>query len=323
MTWPRPWLAACWLAASLGAQQPELPAAPGKLIDIGGRRLHLLCSGQGAPTIVLEAGASAFAIDWTLVQYELARSTRVCSYDRAGMGWSDSSTAATRATESSDLHALLRAAAERPPYVMVGASRGGLLVRAFALDYPDDVAGFVFVDPATEDRLFTMLGGEGVLIASLTLDQLRSTMPRQSVPITRRNPQTGPPFDRLPPPLYEQRVKLDVRLIESVPTMVTPEWIAASQEREHALLARLLASRSATPHPLGDRPTVVLSRGNERDAGREGVHAALARLSTSSRHSVIVGSGHEIHLFEPAAVIQAVTDVMTSLRSKAPLPQRE
>jgi hypothetical protein len=68
---------------------------------------------------------------------------------------------------------------------------------------------------------------------------------------------------------------------------------------------------------------VVLSRGNERDAEREGVHAALARLSTSSRHSVIVGSGHEIHLFEPGVVIQAVTDVMTALRSKAPLPQRE
>src|SRR5688572_16690867 len=69
--------------------QAELPPPPGRLIDVGGRRLRLLCSGEGSPTVILEAGASSFAIDWTLVQREVARSNRTCSYDRAGMGWSD------------------------------------------------------------------------------------------------------------------------------------------------------------------------------------------------------------------------------------------
>ena len=106
------------------AQAAELPSPPGKLIDIGGSRLHVLCSGQGAPTIILEAGASSFAIDWTLVQREVEKTNRVCSYDRAGFGWSDSSTATTRATDAKDLHTLLRVGGERPPYVMVGGVAG-------------------------------------------------------------------------------------------------------------------------------------------------------------------------------------------------------
>jgi pimeloyl-ACP methyl ester carboxylesterase len=108
-----------------------------------------------------------------------------------GWGWSDSSASSPRASEALDLHTLLDRANERAPYVLVGASRGGLLLREYLADYPQDVVGLVFVDPSTEDRLFTMLNGEGVLIASLTADQVRSMLPRQPVPVPRRNPQTG------------------------------------------------------------------------------------------------------------------------------------
>lgn len=148
--------------------QAELPPPPGRLIDVGGRRLHLLCSGEGSPTVILEAGASSFAIDWTLVQREVSRSNRTCSYDRAGMGWSDPTTPTTRASSAVDLHALLEKAGERGPYVLVGASRGGLLVRSYLEAYPDDVVGFVFVDPSTEDRLFTMIDGQAMAIAETT-----------------------------------------------------------------------------------------------------------------------------------------------------------
>jgi len=307
--------------ASVGrAQAPTpLPPAPGRLIDVGGRKLHLLCSGQGDPTVVLEAGASSFAIDWTLVQREVSRTNRTCSYDRAGSGWSDEATPETRASSAADLHKLMATAGEKAPFVLVGASRGGLLIRAYLLDYPQDVVGLVFVDPASEDRLFTMLNGEGVLIAELTAEQLRTTFPTHSVQIPRRKPQTGAPFDKLPPDLYEVRVRLDEQLIASAPDSVPPEVVGRGQEAERAFLARLLASRSASPHPLGDRPTVVLSRGVEPNAERDSVHAALARLSTNSRHAVIAGAGHEIHLFEPRAVIQAIADVVKSAREKPPL----
>jgi pimeloyl-ACP methyl ester carboxylesterase len=314
-------LAVGCLAFALEAQQPDLPPAPGRLVDVGGRRLHILCSGSGSPTVVLEAGASSFAIDWTLVQRELSRSNRVCSYDRAGMGWSDTTRIPT-GSEARDLRALLTAADERLPYVLVGASRGGLLVRNYLLDHPADVVGLVFVDPASEDRLFVMVGGQAELFASLTREQLQSTLPRQAVAVPRRQPQTAAPFDKLPKDLYQARIKLDERLIASVPAILTPDVIAVSQEQERQFLARLLASRSTT-HAFGDRPTVVLSRGDERNAGREGVHATLAKLSTNSRHSVIAGAGHEIHLFEPAAVLQAVTDVLEAIRSKSSLPPRE
>ena len=242
MTSLRSVVVACSFATVVHAQATELPRPPGTLVDVGGKRLHLLCSGQGSPTVILEAGASV---------------------------------------------------------------------------------GFVFVDPSTEDRLFTMLNGEGVLIASLTPEQLRSTLPRQAVPVPRRAPQTGTPFDKLPPELYEIRLELDKRLIASTPSTVTPEFIGTFQENERALLARLLASRTTPPQPaLGSRPTVVLTRGDERNAGREEVHAALAKLSTNSRHSVIAGAGHEIHLFAPSAVIEAISDVVQSIRSKAALPAR-
>ena len=298
--------------ASLSATQ-ALPPAPGQLIDIGGgRRLHLLCSGQGAPAVVLEAGTSSFAIDWTLVQREIAKTNRVCSYDRAGMGWSDPLPPDATPADTADLHALLTAAKVPTPLVLVGASRGGVLIRNYLLDHPNDVAALVFVDPASEDRMFSMVGNEAVLIADLTAEQIRSTLPFYPVKVQRRPVQRGTPFDRLPPDLYRQRLLLDERLVAAGPDTVTRDQIFRLRDYERAMLARLKASRK-TPTPFGDRPTVVLSRGDERNADREGVHAALARLSSRSRHAVVAGAGHEIHLFDPSAVVDAIREVLRQL----------
>jgi pimeloyl-ACP methyl ester carboxylesterase len=305
---------------ALQPQAAKLPAPPGQLVDIGGWRLHMICAGSGSPTVVLEAGASSFAIDWTLVQRDVARTTRVCSYDRAGMGWSDPSPHAPRASTAEDLQKLLTAAGERPPFVLVGASRGGLVIREYQADHPAEVAGLVFVDPSTEDRLFTLHGGRMVLIASLTADELRSTLPTRPVAVPRRRPQTGAPFDRLPPELYDTRLLLDEKLIASIPDTVGPEIIAIVNESDRALLARLRALRGASPHPLGPLPVVILSRGNERSDDREASHRAVAALSTNSRHTIVTGAGHEIHLFEPAAVVQAIGDVVAAVRGHALLP---
>jgi len=119
----------------------------GHLVDIGGRKLHILCSGQGSPTIILVAGAGAFAIDWNLVQLRIDSTTRVCSYDRAGLGWSDSGYAEETLEETiSDLHKLLQAAGEKPPYILVGASIGGIFVQAYQRAFPNEVAGLVFTN---------------------------------------------------------------------------------------------------------------------------------------------------------------------------------
>lgn len=298
-------------AASLRAQQSDFGQPPGRLIDIGGRKLHLHCTGTGAPTVVLEAGASAFAIDWWLVQPDVARTNRVCSYDRAGAGWSDSRPdTETPARIVADLHALLQKSGERPPFVMVGASWGGAYVRLYLMDYPADVVALVLVDPTSEDGLFTMYQQKGVTIASLTAGQLRSTLPSSgSIPIPKRPVQRGAPFDRLPADLYQLRLTFDQRLIDAIPSQVPIDIIAEVSEGQRAALARLAASR-ASGSPAGDRPLVVLTR----DGGNMPAHAALAKMSTNSRHTMVPGSVHEIHLSVPSAVVQAIQDVVAALR---------
>jgi pimeloyl-ACP methyl ester carboxylesterase len=312
----------CVVSGLAGQQPPDIGPPPGRLVDIGGRTMHLLCSGSGSPTVVLEAGASAFAIDWTLVQREVARTTRVCSYDRIGFGWSDPATPGSPGTVSKDLQALLQKAGEKPPYVLVGASLGGLHVRTYTADYPEQVAGMVLVDPAAETRLFAMYQGEAVTIASLSASQLRSTIPPGWVRLPPRSPQTGAPFDRLPPDLYATRIKLDQRLIASFPDSVSYEMRLASVERDRARLARLLALSQTVQHPLGARPLVVLTRGIEWNQGLHDTHAGLARLSTNARHTRVDGAGHEIHLFVPAAVITAIADVVAAARVNGKLPAR-
>jgi pimeloyl-ACP methyl ester carboxylesterase len=310
------------LATPLLAQR-DIGPPPGRLVDVGGYRLHLHCVGYGSPTIVLAPGASAFSIDWALVQPEVARTSRVCSYDRAGMGWSDSTgQVATAERAIGDLHRLLEAAGEKPPYVLVGASLAGIHVRLYQLRYPGDVAGVILIDPAHEDRLFTMLEGQPVAIASLTAEQLVSTLPSHPVRVPRRQPQRGPPFDKLPGGLYETRVALDERLIASIPTLVFPEIVHESAEGERTALAALRQASVATSKPLGSLPLVVLTRGIESSQELQDVHASIARLSTNSRHSVVTDAGHEIHLYDPAAVVDAIRQVVEAARTKRPLAAR-
>jgi pimeloyl-ACP methyl ester carboxylesterase len=257
-----------------------------------------------------------------LVQPEIAKTNRVCSYDRAGSGWSDPDTEGSRGDVALDLHTTLQAAGEKPPYVMVGASMGGIYVRLYQDRYPDEVVGMVLVDPSHEDRLFTMFEGKGVTIASLTAEQYRSVFRPGSIRVPPRSPQTGAPFDRLPRELYELRIALDRRLIASIPLLLTYDTVTASGERERARLARLREIGLKDDHPLGDRPLVVLTRGVESSQGLRDVHAVAARLSTNSRHTVVAGAGHEIHLFEPPVVIQAILDVAVAARDKTRLPAR-
>ena len=322
----RTYLITLTLALLVGWARPvltqESAAGPplGRLVDVGGRSLHLHCTGSAAPTVVIEAGASSFAIDFTLVQPEVAKATRVCSYDRAGSGWSDARPdVETPIKVVRDLRALLDAAGELGPFVMVGASRGGLYVRVFQAEFPGEVAGLVLVDPATEDRLFTMYQGKAVPIASLTAEQYRSLQPQGIVPIPTREPQTGAPFDRLPPDLYARRIGLDRRMIAGMPATVPPEVVAEFSAGDHAMLSRLNTARTSTPNLLGDMPVVVLTRGLDDSPDRQAAHAAIVGLSRNSRHTVVPGSHHEIHLSHPEAVITAVLDVVSAVRERRPL----
>jgi pimeloyl-ACP methyl ester carboxylesterase len=121
---------------------------PGKLVMVDGHRMHINCTGAGGPTVVMDAGLGGWSLDWSSVQPDIATFARVCSYDRAGFGWSEAGTAPGDAQHAvDDLHSLLANSGEAGPFVLVGHSNGGLRAVLYAHTYPREVAGVVLVDP--------------------------------------------------------------------------------------------------------------------------------------------------------------------------------
>jgi pimeloyl-ACP methyl ester carboxylesterase len=297
------------------------------LFDIGGWRLHLNCTGQPKPerpTVILEAGAGDFSVDWSLVQPQVARITRVCSYDRAGSGWSDlGPRPRTRQQIVWELHTLLEKAGVLPPYVLVGHSAGGLIARVYASAYRSEVAGMVLVDSADEYGAFFMRDGKAVLAfetatgapvpAPKTTGPLReSEIPAQirtliEGQIRELSPLANdPPRDKLPADAQRMRA-----------------W-SVSQVRHHITndnpfdaeeLAVLLAQRK---HGFGDMPLIVLTRGLSDEKGAEEEHkkkqAALMSLSSTGKQVIATRSGHHIALDEPDLVVGAVRDVLAAAR---------
>ena len=143
---------------------------PGELVNVNGRKMHIDCTGEGNPTVILEAGLGDTYLSWRKVQPEIAKFARVCSYDRAGLGYSDSSSQPrTSRVIAQELHALLQAAQVPPPYVLVGHSMGGYDVRLYASLYRDEIAGMVLVDashPDQETRFPPRVEGHGGKLAA-------------------------------------------------------------------------------------------------------------------------------------------------------------
>ena len=293
---------------------------PGRLVDVGGRKLHINCSGNGSPTAILMAGGGAFSIDWALVQPTVAENTRVCSFDRAGLAWSDPGPADETVEQTiGDLHALVRAAGEKGPYLLVGASIGGTFIRAYQHAFPDEVAGLVFTN--SSNRVGLNVKGRGGLIWDLTEGEIRSAFPQPS-PIKGAAPtRVGEPFDRLPSALQAVRLWLDVRLWEKwEPAKSGPESILSWRKE---FLREFEETETGPEHPLGEVPLIVLSSGpaasdSERQS-RNGAAARLDILSSNSVHITATGSGHEIHLYQPDRVIEAIGRAVSAARSRVHL----
>jgi pimeloyl-ACP methyl ester carboxylesterase len=305
---------------------PQKPSSPGypppvRLIDIGGRKLHLYCSGKGNPTVILVAGGGAFSIDWALVQPNVAENTRVCSYDRAGLGWADPGPADETVEQTiGDLHALLRAAGEKGPYLLVGASIAGIYIQGYQRVYPEDVVGLVFTN--SSNRVGLRAKGKGGLIWDLTEDEVRSAFPLPpSVKKEAAPTREGDPFDRLPADLQEIRLWLDMRLWEHWdPAKASPDSLLSWRKGFRLEFAETDAGRKP---PLGELPVVVISSDpiateSERQS-RNGAAARLDFLSANSAHITATGSGHEIHLYRPDLVVQALERVVTAVRNGVPL----
>ncbi len=301
---------------------------PGRLVDIGGRKLHLLCSGRGRPTVILVAGGDAYAIDWTLVEPAVARATRVCSYDRAGLGWSDPGPAEETVEETiGDLHRLLQAAGETGPYVLVGASIGGVFIRAYQHAYPNEVAGLLFSN--SSHRVGMAVHGRSDLLWNLPEEEVRSIFPLPSSARGAEPAEEGEPFDRLPADVRAARLWLDRRLWERRdPAHAGPESML-SWRREFQ--RELQESCGGPPFPLGDLPVIVLSsdssaselshehRLGRRFCDRSDASDGLELLSSNSAYIVATGSGHEIHLYLPETVAQGLERLVRAVRDHVPV----
>lgn len=277
-------------ANPIPAQQPRLGPAPGVLVTIGGHRLHLRCVGPqvATPTVIFEAGGGAFSKDWSTVQDLLSPRVKTCAYDRAGLGWSEPGPAPrTMRQEVFELHALLEAAKLTGPFVLVGHSLGGLLVRLYTQQYGSDVVGIVLVDPIHENAMVGSARFGGWV-------RLREKATTRPVPEPRRE---GKPS-----------------------TTYNPDDDYLAEEFEQMFLTRKL-----NPEPLGKRPLIVLAAGRRsRPPGtsedlwaqlsveKDGQKIDLSRLSSNSRFVLDPSSRHAIHLDNPQLAARAIEDVLAA-----------
>ena len=278
------------------------PQAPGRLIDVGGRRLHILCKGVAAgPTVVFEAGLSQFTANSTFstVQDAIAPFARVCSYDRAGLGWSDPAPQGwTQAGMVADLHALLAAAGEPKPYVIVAHSLGGLLARTYARTYRDDVAGLILLD-ATSDEDFDELAAASAAVIPQLDAAIGSSRP--GVPVIGMPAGTSPEVVMAFTPEILRGVKTEFEALDRLPVEM---------------------KRPGGFGDLGDLPLIVVRRGkteqppSEADLRHQRVQENLAKLSKDSALIVAQNSGHTIPLDEPGVVADAVRRMLDARRSK-------
>lgn len=319
------------------AQRPA-PKPPGRLVDVGGYRLHLNCTGGGGPAVVLISGAGDFSFDWSLVQPRAARLARVCSYDRAGLAWSDlGPTPRTMRQDAHELHTLLANAGVPSPYVLVGHSIGGLIARVYAARYPGEVAGVVLVDSTTEDTTLSYQGKVVRVRESARgrpvpdVQTLASSPPKPPTEDDLKQaefnrqlfgpPKIEPPFDRLP------RAAQGLRLW----ALSNPKLSAAADDFWAEELRELHEARGRDPRQLGGLPLVVLV-GGRTEPTPPGVTAeewrrlseekrrekeSLVGLSTAGTLRVASRSGHHVQLEEPALVVEAVRQVLQSARRGA------
>jgi pimeloyl-ACP methyl ester carboxylesterase len=306
-------------------------AAPGALGPVGRHRLHYRCEGSGAPAVILEAGIAASSLSWSRVQPVIARSTRVCSYDRAGLAWSEAASSA-RSTPAlvRELRALLEHAGVPPPYVLVAHSFGALVIRAFARTHPADVAGLVFVDPLhpeewcdpSPDQRHTLRGGiflsrVGALLARLGVVRLSLALLSGGAPGAPR--RFSRLFGRTAAALLEHMVGEVQKLPPEVLPSVQAHWSHPRAFRgmwQHlAAMPSCSADLARGTDEFGDRPVVVLSAGT-RSARWLDADAALAHASSNGRHIVSPHSGHWIHLDDPDLVVRAIQEVIALTRGR-------
>jgi len=308
--------------------QQTVPAPPGKLIDAGGVRLHIHCTGpQNGPSVILIAGIGDFSFDWALVQPRVQTFSQVCSYDRAGMAWSEKDTAEPNMGHvARQLVDLLESAQVPPPYIFVGHSWGGAIARVATNLIPQEVAGMVLIDSTHEDEILGITVGTNNtavrprMLSVAEWDKVWNVPvpapgalggpPSGPMTIKPRAPSIKPPYTHLPKQSQLYRLW----------ALSRPRPIDGGDFRSD--LMTLFASRGDRDHPLGDLPLIVITPTAEEYDAEPGftveqlredhlrLQADLATLSTRGKQVFAKGSGHHVQLDDPAVVVTAIQDIV-------------
>lgn len=284
--------AAGGLYQTIGETRDRNAQAPGQLVDVGGHRLHIVCEGAGSPVVVLESGLGETAAYWKWIAPEIARDTTVCTYDRAGRGWSDTVALPQDGNQvAADLHTLLHRAGQSGPFVLAGHSSGAQYVRIFAGRYPEELGGMVLLDGQPAE-VFESLPG----------------YPR-FYNMFRRIFGVLPSLARL-----------------GVGRVLDAEYVSARHYRslrdEFAALPTSLAQARSFQN-LGDRPLVVLTATEDAMPGWLPLQDRMAALSRNSSHRLVpyTHDGLVTDRTAAEASITAIRDVVNAVRISAPINQ--
>lgn len=279
---------------------------PGRLVDVGGYRMHIYCVGHGSPAVILDSGLGDSYISWRKVQPQIGQFTRVCSYDRAGLGYSDSSPhPRTSKVMAEELHTFLHNSGVSPPYILVGHSMGGFDVRLYASLYRSEVAGMVLVDSSHPEQKKRFPPELNDLDKTWLREQefMEFTMP---LGIPRLLGFCGNDAEVRAADCNFHSVREAVAELKAIPES---------------------ADQTATAGTLGDLPLAVLSHDPDRPEpdlpedlvqptkqAWQQMQSELAQLSTTSTHEIAMNSGHYIQLDRPDVVIEAVRKVVDQAR---------
>lgn len=307
------WFAGREARVTLAQQHP----APGQMVDVGGYKMHLNCRGEGSPTVILDAGLRDFSVHWALVQPEVARFTRVCTYDRAGLGWSEPG-ALPRSSETmvKELHTLLANAQVAKPFLLVGHSFGGMNMRLYAATYPEEVVGMVLVDP--------MHAEQGIRLPAY--QEANKEVDRQ---FRRLALLRGAGIVAL---FHEKIPKLGLPGVAAgqyAAILATTRYFQTAVAESQALAQSYAAAQAAGSRRLGDLPLIMISRGlaepipglsvaenQQNEQVWQEMQAELVTLSQRSEHLVAEKSGHSIPLQQPELVIDAIRRLVLAPRTQ-------
>jgi pimeloyl-ACP methyl ester carboxylesterase len=281
---------------------------PGQLVDVGGYKLHIHCLGEGSPTVILEAGQGGLSPDWVWIQPEVAKTTRVCAYDRAGVAWSEPGPKPRHARQIGlELKTLLENAQIPSPYLLVGHSYGGLYVRVFAAAYPDVVKGMVLLDAAHSDQWSRDPDGEAQYAQIRQFYQVAGLLTRLGL---LRLLNYSPISPDLPPVqgAAHKAFSDSTQLVDAATAEFDATAETNRQVREAGLLGALpLFVLTATDH---GRPEIEV-------LGQELQHE-LTQLSTNSVQRIVEGATHSSLIIEKQdalATIDAIRRVVEVVRT--------